>query len=729
MKKITSAVLILFSVLSTFATDYYLAENGSDANNGTSVATPWKTLQKLSIELGGTSGTWGNFTNGDRVFFRKGDTFRGSIAFSAYNNNGITFDSYGTGSMPIIKGSRPVANWAVHNGNIWKATVSQRTYFLYINSVKQVLARTPNVGTWNISGSTSTSITNSNIGTSGRNFVGANLCLREYDWRLNRQVITAQNGNLVSWANAINAAGTNANFYFDNKLELLDTAGEWFYDAPTQTLYLMSVINPNTLNIEAATELLGIAGNDNRSDNIIRNLQFEHYADAAILLKGASNNNQILNCRFNNNCNSFFVSGANANISDNIIENVSVQGMLLANMANSNIKFNTITNVGVEFGNHRPNFVGDYYSSGIWLINGNAGGVIANNKISNCGYNGIRFGGNGIIIEKNFIENTLLNMDDGGALYTFGSDSYNNILRNNIIKRVVGDHNGTVPGGIVNAIYIDNYAHNIIIKDNIVEDIAVGSGILINAGSYGNNISGNTTYKCREGVAFADWQAGPSIYNNTLLDNIFYANLQNSIPIQIASTDNNYNVLSSSNNNFLCNPYGTNVVNYVWSSSQTFTLSQWRQLNVANNFDINSKGSFYNLNFPADNSFMIVNNTNSNISSQYTNVVDLNNNPVSNLTLLPFTSRVLINTGSLATNQFSKDSSFSLFPNPTSDYINIIPKTADSNLKNYDYSIYNINGQLLLKGTEVPQSVDLQKYSSGIYYLKIGSDTFKMIKK
>jgi hypothetical protein len=47
-------------------------------------------------------GVW-TISSGDHIYFRRGDTFRGEIYFSAYNNSGITFDAYGSGADPIIK--------------------------------------------------------------------------------------------------------------------------------------------------------------------------------------------------------------------------------------------------------------------------------------------------------------------------------------------------------------------------------------------------------------------------------------------------------------------------------------------------------------------------------------------------------------------------------------------------------------------------------------------------
>ncbi|MBK8844737.1 MAG: hypothetical protein IPO33_18830 [Saprospiraceae bacterium] len=104
----------------------------------------------------------------------------------------------------------------------------------------------------------------------------------------NRQPVTAQAGSTVSWNTDINAANNGSYFYFDNKISLLDAPGEWYYDPTNQTLYLMtSGVSPDELSVEASTQLLGIDGNDNRSDNVISNLKFMHFADFGIRLMGS----------------------------------------------------------------------------------------------------------------------------------------------------------------------------------------------------------------------------------------------------------------------------------------------------------------------------------------------------------------------------------------------------------------------------------------------------------
>jgi len=643
MRHFCTLILFIFISLSNlFATDFYISNAGNDANNGTSVATAWKTLSKLSTELGGPSGTWSvTISSGDHIYFRRGDTFRGEIYFSAYNNSGITFDAYGSGADPIIKGSEVVTGWTQHSGNIWKATITSPVYLVFVDGIAQQLARYPNSGVLNTTVATTTSASSPSIGSSGLNFVGANICIREFEWRNNRQPVISQAGSTVSWNTDINAANNGSYFYFDNKLSLLDAPGEWYYDPSIHTLYLMtSGVSPDELSVEASTQLLGIAGNDNRSDNVISNLKFMHFADFGIRLMGSSNNNVVKNCNFEQNHQGILLSGNENAIESNIFNDSYLQAIVAANSSNTSISKNTIQNTGMTWGKNIPNFSGEFYPNAIYQINGTPGCVIAENVITNSGYNGIKFIGNGIVVEKNQVSYSLMNMSDGGAIYTWGTSSYNCIVRNNFVDHVIGDYEGISPNGIALGIYIDNNAHDIQILNNTVTEIPVGGGIVINAGSNNCTIQNNTVYKCKVALSFADWLPGESIYGNVSNNNVLYSNVSGGVPLEIASDDNNYSTLTTSDQNYLHNVYGSVVARYIWSAPQTFTLTQWKS---STGLDLNSKASYFQWAYPTDNSFILKNPTNSTVIIPLVGTIDLDNVAVSSATIPPYSSKVLIN--------------------------------------------------------------------------------------
>ncbi len=90
------------------------------------------------------------------------------------------------------------------------------------------------------------------------------------------------------------------------------------------------------------------------------------------------------------------------------------------------------------------------------------------------------------------------------------------------------------------------------------------------------------------------------------------------------------------------------------------------------------------------------------------------------------------NCAALAVEDLQKGSSIKVFPNPTTGLVNI---QNVKGLKNAE--IYNTNGQLIkrfdLKGTDANANVDLSSFTSGVYVLKVNtntdSNTVKVIKK
>lgn len=642
MKKLLLILLgFQLSVNCLKAANYYLSNTGNDNADGTTPSTAWQTLEKLSLELIGPSGTWSlRFNPNDSILFNRGDTFRGVIQFTAFNSQLLHFGAYGIGEKPVIKGSEKAENWTLHSGNIWRCSFAEEVQFLYINQVLQTSARLPNTGFWNHTGATTTSVTYSEIGNSGLNLIGSSIIFREYEWRINKQMVTNQNSNTVSWNNPVEAVEAGGNFYFNNAYSLLDTAGEWYYDAPNQLLYFIPPvgINPNDLLIEASIYSNGFNANDNRSANSISNLQFLHFAENGIRFTGASNNNLIQNCVFKDNFVGIFLGGNNTIIRNNEVLDSYFQSIAVANFANGLIENNTVINNSLFFGLHRPNYFGDIVPNAIWVINGLPGGIVRRNFLENMGNNGIRFSGNGLLISENYVKNALLNMADGGSIYTFGADSYNIIIRKNVVDSAYGDYKGLGSGGIVNGIYIDNYANNILIDSNTITKIPTGSGILINAGAFECDIRNNTIYKTRYGVTFADWMPGPSVQNNTLKRNILFTNVVDASPILVLSDDNNYNVLSASDSNVLGNPYATRVAFYDWAQNRNFTLQEWQ---TENNFDQNGSLSPLVFTPQSDSSFIIFNVSDSVSNYNFANVLDIENNSLSSLSLQPYESAIL----------------------------------------------------------------------------------------
>ena len=91
-----SFLFSLFSVKSLYAATYYVdAMSGTDANDGLSQGTAWKTIAKVNTS---------RFVPGDSILFNKGDTWSEQLIVPSSGSSGgpITFGAYGTGANPII---------------------------------------------------------------------------------------------------------------------------------------------------------------------------------------------------------------------------------------------------------------------------------------------------------------------------------------------------------------------------------------------------------------------------------------------------------------------------------------------------------------------------------------------------------------------------------------------------------------------------------------------------
>ena len=95
---------------------YYVSPSGSDANSGTSPDQAWQTIERVNA---------GNYQPGDSILFEGGQTFDGSLQFSAENAHGnlqspVTISSFGEGRATLSGGGFAAANaagFAIENIN------------------------------------------------------------------------------------------------------------------------------------------------------------------------------------------------------------------------------------------------------------------------------------------------------------------------------------------------------------------------------------------------------------------------------------------------------------------------------------------------------------------------------------------------------------------------------------------------------------------------------------
>jgi hypothetical protein len=126
---------LLFPILLSAQTTYYISSSGSDAANGTTQSSPWKTLNKIydvSHEVGGAEGHIEYFHPGDSILFKRGDVFEGEVhntLFEGTSDSNIVIGAYGTGDKPLFYGDMRGVTWTVVPGHspIYQAFVGRGT--------------------------------------------------------------------------------------------------------------------------------------------------------------------------------------------------------------------------------------------------------------------------------------------------------------------------------------------------------------------------------------------------------------------------------------------------------------------------------------------------------------------------------------------------------------------------------------------------------------------------
>jgi hypothetical protein len=102
----------------SWATTYYVSATGADANNGTTILTPWRTCSRVTTQT---------LNPGDSVLFKAGDCWRErfNIDNSGAAGNYIYFGRYGEGKNPIIVASNRAYNWTTTGTtNVWQTATS-----------------------------------------------------------------------------------------------------------------------------------------------------------------------------------------------------------------------------------------------------------------------------------------------------------------------------------------------------------------------------------------------------------------------------------------------------------------------------------------------------------------------------------------------------------------------------------------------------------------------------
>ncbi|MBF0593344.1 MAG: right-handed parallel beta-helix repeat-containing protein [Candidatus Omnitrophica bacterium] len=562
------------SVAPVSATDYYVsARDGDDTFSGT-FNEPFRTIQKCSKVA----------QAGDTCNIRQG-TYREMVTIS---NSGtidmpVTFRPF-SGETVTVSGADSVTGWTVYKDNIYVANVGllpTAPSQLYVDGKFYDLAHYPEKGYLlaTDNAADTSSIIDAGLTLTADQIIGATVITKAVPWNLSTTIATAYdplthkitlNGNVF---NATQIMPAKFGFYFQNKLSMLDSPGEWFYDALTGKLYLWTETgdDPGRHSIELSTRNNCFLVNGKSYISIQElTIQNANKDDIDVLnaadvqLKGLDVSGGLIGINY-------------ISITDSIIQQNTINSTLSTGLggfgAANNIAIlnNTISNAG-NVGISPKSSWGGISASGSRL-------KISGNRITNSGYDGIGYTGDMTVVEDNTIDQSCLILGDCGGIYTTTGSShpdFTSIIRNNKVTHSFGNYDGTTDGLPEAAgIYLDDYAHGYTVIGNTVDDAYLG--IYVHTGS-NNTIRNNSVYGSRR-WAFFIMENSSGVTAGTVHGNIVSGNKFETL----AKFDSvvNYNSIVGDTSGFgvysynrYCRPNAPFAVRNRWN---TYNLHDWQQ--------------------------------------------------------------------------------------------------------------------------------------------------------
>jgi Right handed beta helix region len=590
------------------AKDWYVANTNllaSDKNTG-SAWLPFRTLAKLQ--------TLGKLASGDTINLACGDVWRETLTLNSANSAGdLTIRSW---PLDCGKTNKPTINAGILlSGIAWQA-INGKPYFSYkLNATEAALitgditfirnpsndvkayfkARYPDpaASSNNYAIASGTDTTGATYDTASATYlngqlklaaqdmqaigsndiVGADLHMRNELWYVSSSKVAGYTPGSITVKNLPGALAANDGYVLENKLWMLNQAGEWYFDQSTKTLYMANVdgisvkpptqlellVRANALAISdiANIKITGISATStvrqaidirNSASPTVDNVLTQYGAmgegggcgDNAAIYIGPTLN-------INDNCKPFAEAKGshNASITNNIVQKSGYAGMQIVSDS-ANIYRNKIDNTGTISRTRNVQYA---------LAVATPGGTITENTVTNSAYMGIVFsnktksiGGKdaGETISGNTVSKFCLFYADCGGIYTYNGDGPNDKptpltqgpskVSNNDVFDSVGDYQGSrrPDRDMTVGVYLDAFTSNVTVDKNVL--YRVGTGILMNGGGY-NTIDRNVIHAATgQGLRANDGSGGGGFSkNNTVSNNVFHTYRRYVIPADAAA--------------------------------------------------------------------------------------------------------------------------------------------------------------------------------------------------
>ncbi len=285
MKKITLYLIFSFGL----AANYYVSTTGHLQNNG-SFNQPFLKIQQCADIM----------QPGDTCYIRQGQYHENIIVNNKNGNslNPLIFTNYNDERV-VMNGTLPINSlWTPFNENIWETSIDFDIWQFFVDYEEMVMARWPNANfldgsIWDkenhwahglideddMAYQNGTMIDephgNISLENIGFNIEGATAILNVGSFKTYSRKVLTHNGATFTYDPVDLWKTKHHDYFLENKIEFLDTQGEWYYNRDSSKVYFWPYnnMNPNLLNIIGKTQ--SYAFEINNSNYVeIKNIEF-----------------------------------------------------------------------------------------------------------------------------------------------------------------------------------------------------------------------------------------------------------------------------------------------------------------------------------------------------------------------------------------------------------------------------------------------------------------------
>lgn len=541
----------------TLAAKYYVdASLGNDTWSGKSgdpvgsppADGPWRSLARIRSAT---------LLPGDSVLLKCGSRWSETLSLSSSGTTAnpivVGTNPSGCANRPSIDGAVEIAQsaWQLHSGSIYKTKLAAGLSpgMIFSDGARLEAAHHPNRGhdttrptslyariaanadSTLIAGKVGSTYlpTGSDLGLPAGVSLSSGISVRFRTtnwWIEERKVTSVSSGRLYIDSPSRYPLLKGYGYYLLGALWMLDSPGEWYFDASNSTLYVWMPDGGAPGNRVTVGGLASGVDLSSRSNVAVDGLDIRR-TDVGVSMPN-STSVVIRNSSIQDTLHEGIAAGRAQSpiLESNVISRSGWDAIshMDANEqpgSGARVSNNVIQDSGVIVGATGVQGLPDRSDASIRL--GDRATVVGN-RISNVSNYGIH-PGIGSTVANNVIDTACLNFDDCGGIYVAAANN-NSTIRENVVRNILGSSDG-LPDGMglhIVGIYLDGKTTGVQVTGNTVAGVLLGLHL---HDASGNSISGNTFFGNRQNQIWMQEDSNLArsdgdIYGNSIVGNRFF---------------------------------------------------------------------------------------------------------------------------------------------------------------------------------------------------------------